>query len=112
MLGTLRPPYAHSESRYTWSTAMPLPFMPVFATSASDTSILPTAKGASLPWTFMQRFCPAEKAPRPSSGTMTPGSIMSAPADRSLGRRNLDTGPCVTSSGMMDGSFHSVNSVG
>ena len=37
---------------------------------------------------------------------------MSAPAPRSLGSKNLETGPWVTSSGMKSGSFHSVKSVG
>ena len=37
---------------------------------------------------------------------------MSAPAERSRGSRNLETGPCVTSSSIMFGIFHSVKSVG
>lgn len=112
LLGTLRPPYAHSESRYTCSTAMPLPFMPFFLMSASETIILPTPKGIALPSTRMHRFCPMATGPSPPSGTITPGSIMSAPAERSRGRRNLETGPWVTSSSIIVGIFHSVKSVG
>ena len=115
LLGTLRPPPigdAHKLSLYTWSTFIPLPFIPLLVMSASEAIILPTANGIALPSTRTHRFCPTCTAPRPSSGTMTPGSIMSAPAERSFGSRNLDTGPWVTSSSIIVGSLHSVKSVG
>ena len=82
--------------------------------SESDTTILPTPTTASLPSTQIARFCPSCSGPRPSSGTITPGSIMSAPAERcdSFGSTNFDTCGCVTSVGMKLPSRHSVKSVG
>mmetsp|Transcript_10112 Transcript_10112/g.34379 ORF Transcript_10112/g.34379 Transcript_10112/m.34379 type:complete len:212 (-) Transcript_10112:370-1005(-) len=101
-LGTTRPPKDQRASRYTWCTTMPFPLRPVCPICAALTAVEPTATGSGFPCTRTQRLAPAGKGSRPPSGTMSPGSIMSAPLTR-----NLLTGPCVCNAGSKSGMAQS-----
>ena len=68
----------------------------------------PTAKGCGFSGIPIAILSPSSKDPSPSCGTMTPGSIRSAPLATMAGL----TSECVRSAGSSRGNFHKVYTVG